>query len=396
MTSPASIARAGMPAARAASTRRTVIGLIAFLTLVDLFATQAILPALATRYGVTAGMMGVAANASTIGMAIASLSVGLFGRAIDPRRGVTVCLAGLAVPTLMLAVAPDLKVFALLRIAQGLAMAGAFALTLRYLAEHTSGKEAAAAFAAYVTGNVASNLFGRLMSATLADSVGLAGNFQIFAALNLSGAVLAWWSLQPSMMAGMPASRSEAFQGLRDALGDPALRGAFAAGFLLLFAFIGVFTYVNFVLARPPIGLAPMMLGVVYLVFAPSLFTTPQAGWLVQRLGTSMAFRVSIGLALLGTAFLVLPWVASVIVGLAFVGVGTFLAQAMATGFVGRRAAGAGGLYLASYFSGGLVGAAAVGQLFDHFGWSAAVAAVALALLAAGALSARMHEPRPA
>ena len=83
-------------------------------------------------------------------------------------------------------------------------MAGAFALTLSYLAEHASAAQSAGAFAAYITGNVASNLFGRF-SAALVDYVGLAGNFFVFAALNLAGAALVYASLVRSAPATMPA-----------------------------------------------------------------------------------------------------------------------------------------------------------------------------------------------
>ena len=51
------------------------------------------------------------------------------------------------------------------------------------------------------------------------------------------------------------------------------------------------------------------------------------------------------------------------------VAVGTFFAQALATGFVSRAAksnrAAASGIYLASYFAGGLIGSAVLGQIFD-------------------------------
>ena len=52
--------------------RTLVIGLTAFLTLVDLFATQAILPSLTRAYGVAPAAMGFAVNASTFGMAVAA------------------------------------------------------------------------------------------------------------------------------------------------------------------------------------------------------------------------------------------------------------------------------------------------------------------------------------
>src|SRR5437899_11461999 len=100
--------------------RAFTIGLTAFLTVVDLFATQAVLPALTAAYGVTPAAMGFAVNASTIGMAIGSLAVALFGQSIDRRRGVLVSLAVLSLPTLLLATMPALPIFTMLRIVQGL------------------------------------------------------------------------------------------------------------------------------------------------------------------------------------------------------------------------------------------------------------------------------------
>ena len=64
--------------------RSFVIGLTAFLTVVDLFATQAILPSLARAYQVTPAAIGFAVNASTIGMAIAGLAVAFFSQPHRP------------------------------------------------------------------------------------------------------------------------------------------------------------------------------------------------------------------------------------------------------------------------------------------------------------------------
>ena len=292
--------------------------------------------------------------------------------------------------------------FSALRVVQGLAMSAAFALALSYLSEHCSAQAAAGAFAAYITGNVASNLFGRLFSAALADHFGLAANFQVFAAMNLgrrrARLVRAAAVDGDADAAAMQAPSSLA--ALRDHLRQPALRASFAIGFLLLFAFIGTFTYVNFVLRSPPIALAPMSLGFVYFVFAPALITTPLAGRGVARFGAARSFRIALALAGIGLPLLVLPHLAAVIVGLALVGVGTFYAQATATGFVGRSAThdpgAASGLYLASYFSGGLVGAAVVGSVFERFGWPAAVVVIGVALALAAALAGHLNERRAA
>jgi predicted MFS family arabinose efflux permease len=373
--------------------RAFTICLLAFLTVVDLFATQAILPALTRSYGVTPAAMGFAVNASTIGMAVGSLAIALFGRTLDRRRGILFSLMLLSIPTALLATMPALPLFTLLRILQGICMSTAFALTLAYLGEHTSASGTAGAFAAYITGNVASNLFGRLVAAGVVDHFGLAANFAVFAVLNICGAVLVWFNVE-RMAPMQPTDRPAVslFKSWLGHLANPALRAAFAIGFLILFAFIGTFTYVNFVLVRAPFGISMMMLGVVYFVFAPSIITTPMAGRVVARVGTRPALWASFALALAGLPLLLSSSLPALLIGLALVGVGTFFAQATATGFVGRAATtdrgSASGLYLASYFLGGLVGSAVLGQVFDRLGWTACVAGIGISLMLGAGLAA--------
>jgi predicted MFS family arabinose efflux permease len=277
-------------------------------------------------------------------------------------------------------------------------MASAFTLTLAYLGEQCSAADAGGAFAAYITGNVASNLIGRLVSAGVADHLGLAANFYFFSALNLAGALLVFFTLHGAMpMAAETQPNASPLKVWLRHLRNPPLRAAFGIGFCILFAFIGTFTYVNFVLVREPLSLGRMALGLVYFVFLPSIVTTPFAGAAVQRFGTRPTFWAALALAGFGLPLLLLPNLTMVLLGLALVGVGTFFAQAAATGFVGRAATAdrgaASGIYLACYFFGGLVGSALLGQLFDRLGWAACVAGIAVALAMAAVLAVRLQEP---
>jgi predicted MFS family arabinose efflux permease len=379
-----------------AAFRTLVIGVVAFLTVVDLFATQAILPTLTRAYGVTPAAMGFAVNASTIGMALAGLGIALVSRKIDRRRGIVISLALLALPTALLATASGLGIFTGLRILQGLCMASAFTLTLAYLAERSNAQEAAAASAAYITGNVASNLFGRLLSAAVAEHWGLATNFYLFAGLNLLGALLVLISLRRAAPMDRPALARSPLSIWAEHLRNGPLRASFAIGFCILFAFIGTFTFVNFVLVRAPLSVGPMQLGFVYFVFLPSILTTPLAGRAAHRFGTRKTVGGALLLAAAGLPLLLLPSLVAVLTGLALIGVGTFFAQAAATGFIGRAATtdrgSASGIYLACYFGGGLVGTALLGQAFDRVGWQACVAGVGAALAVGMALAVRLKK----
>ncbi len=375
---------------RARALRLFAVGLTAFFTLVDLFAAQAILPALGHRFHTSPATTSLGVNASTLGMAVAGLCVALFSRGVDRRRGIAISLVLLALPTAALALAPNLAVFAALRITQGLCMATAFGLMLAYLGEHFDMAATAGAFAAYVTGNVASNLFGRLIAATAAGTIGVPNTFLLLAAFNLLGAALVYMTVHstpPMAEHAMPATPVRRLLG--EPLGDPRTRALLAIGFSILFAFIGTFSFVNFVLARAPFALGMRSLGLVYFVFAPAILVTPLGGAISKALGGRRALWIGLGVAVLGLPLLLLPTLAGVLGGLVLVGVGTFLAQAVATGQLAAQGKGergvTSGLYLAAYFAGGLVGTAVLGQVFDRIGWAGCVVGVGVALLGAAA-----------
>jgi predicted MFS family arabinose efflux permease len=322
----------------------------------------------------------------------------LFSRRIDRRQGILISLAVLSIPTALLATAPNLAVFTTLRVAQGLCMASAFTLTLAYLGEECSAADAGGAFAAFITGNVASNLIGRLVSAAVADHLGLASNFYFFAVLNLARALLVYFTIARTKPMADGSLALSVFEAWRQHLGSPQLRAAFGIGFCILFAFIGTFTYVNFVLVRSPLSLGPMALGFVYFVFLPPIVTTVLAGHAARRAGTRWTIWGSFLLAGFGLLLLLLPYIPAVLAGMVLGGIGTFFAQAAATGFVNKAATAdrgsASGLYLACYFLGGTVGTAVPGQLFDRFGWPAAVVGIASAMAAACLLAVPINEAK--
>lgn len=362
--------------------RSVIISMVSFLTLIDLFGAQALLPQIIVAFKSDPGTAGFAVNAATLGMAVSGLTVAWFADRIDRKRGIWVCLALLSIPTALLSITNSIWVFMALRIIQGALMAAAFTLTATYLSERCDITARGGALAAYITGNVASNLFGRVAAVTLSDVTSLSGSFLFFAVMNLVGAAFALVMIGPRD--DVPPMRAgRALDAWKRHFANPALRSVFGIGFLILFIFVGVFTYVNLYLVNQ-LGLSPMALGLVYFVFAPAIVTTPMAGNLVRRFGPKNALTISLSAALASLMLTLSSQIWLVLTGLALLGMSTFAAQAAATGFVSanvsRDRAQANGLYLSSYYLGGLVGALLLGQVNAHFGWPATVAGVAAAI----------------
>lgn len=365
--------------------RSTIIAIISFLTLIDLFGAQALLPQIIVAFKSNPGTAGFAVNAATLGMAVSGLTVAWFADRIDRKRGIWICLALLSIPTALLAITDSIWVFMCLRIVQGMLMAAAFTLTMTYLSEQCDVMARGGALAAYITGNVASNLVGRLLAVSLTDATSLAGCFLFFAGLNIVGAFVAYMLIGPKDDV-QPKRSDPALAIWKRHFASPPLRAAFAIGFLILFLFVGVFTYVNLHLVSG-LGVSPMSLGLVYLVFAPAIITTPMASRFVRALGPRSALTMSLVVALAGLTLTLSGQLWVVLLGLALIGASTFAAQAAATGFVSATVtsdrAQANGLYLTSYYLGGLIGALLLGQINLHFGWQATVAAIGASVVVA-------------
>jgi len=137
----------------------------------------------------------------------------------------------------------------------------------------------------------------------------------------------------------------------------------------------------------------PVIAALAFLTVVDLFATTPLAGRLAARLGTKLALLAALSIAGAGLPMVLASHLSVVLVGLALFAVGTFLAQAVATGFVRSAAApdaaSASGLYLAAYFTGGLIGSVVLGYLFQRYGWRACVTGIGLSLLIAACLSAR-------
>jgi YNFM family putative membrane transporter len=143
--------------------------------------------------------------------------------------------------------------------------------------------------------------------------------------------------------------------------------------------------------------------GLVFRCFVPSLATTPAAGPLGARLGSARTAAIALLCAAAGASLSLVADVRAIVPGLVLFSSGIFLAQAVATSFVGRAArferASASGLYLSTYYTGGIAAAAVIGVLYERFGvlyesfgWSAAVIGVLLCLSMALALTRHLTD----
>jgi YNFM family putative membrane transporter len=368
--------------------RTTVVALIlaGFVTFVNMWCTQAILPVLAqslhvspalTGYTVTAPLVATAAMAPLIGMISDR-----FGRRIFIRGAALL----LVIPTVLAAFSTSLGMLIACRFAQGLLLPFIFTIVIAYISDEMSPANAMKMVGIYTSGTISGGFSGRLIVGFVTSLWNWRAGFLAIGLITLAAALTIAFMLPREKRFRPTTGISGALASFPNHLSNRRLLGTYAVGFGVLFTLTSVFTFINFRLAEAPYHLGPAALGAIFIVYLGGVAASPVAGRLGARMNRRVLMGICTGLILTGLALsLATPlWLISL--GLLLVCLGVFPQQTLATGFVGMAARGAKstavGLYVTSYYIGGSFGGIIPAAAWHATGWPGCAAITAIIQLA--------------
>ena len=356
-------------------------------TFINLYATQALLPTLATAFDTTLAHTGLTVTASLVAVAIVAPFVGGISDAVGRRRLILGAAVLLIVPTLLAAVAPTLTLLIVCRFAQGLLLPFIFAVTVAYIAEECPGPEGVRATGSYAVGTIVGGFGGRFVAGWSAELVGWRAAFLVLAGLTLIAAAVIALCLPNERRFRAVRGWRGSLGGFADNLRNRQVMATCAVGFAVLFSIVATFTYANFLLAAPPYGLGPAQLGTVFVVYLLGAVATPLAGRLTMRVGRKRTVLLAGAVAAGGLLLTLAPSLVAIVAGMALVAVGIFTEQVLSIGYVALSArqarSSAVGLYVTCYYIGGSLGGVLPAWVWTHLGWPGCVALVLLVQCAA-------------
>ncbi len=383
-----------MNAAAGSQTRviRFAAGLIGFCAFLNLYSPQAILPLLSHEFGATAKDIAAIMTASTLAVALIAPFSGTVADVVGRKRIIVTAMLVLAIPTVFSALVSSLHALIIWRFLQGLVMPPVFAVTVAYIGEELSPKEATSVTGVYTSGSSLGGFTGRLLTGALADAVNWRFGMICLAAMTVVGAGIVGVLLPRERRfvksTGLLASGRQMLLHFR----NPQLIATYAVGFGVLFNFIATFTFISFRLAAPPYSLSPTLLGLIFVTYLTGTAVTPLTGRFVGRFGRRSFVLTVIGIWIVGIALTLLQPIWLILVGLSMSACCGMLCQAVSTGYVAITAqagrSSAVGLYVTSFYLGGSFGAAVGGYVWTFGGWPACVAMIAAMLAIMGTIVA--------
>ena len=375
-------------------------GLATFVLLYD---TQALLPELREQFAVTPTQATLSMSLATAGLAAALLVVGPASERFGRTRLIIVSVWSASLIALLCPLAPSWQVLLALRFLQGVALAGVAAVATAYLREELHPSAQARAAGLYIGGTAVGGMVGRLLTAPVAEAHGWRWSMAAAGLFALGCAVVVTVLLPKSAHFHR---REPGELGLLDmfraALADPALRALYLLGACSVGALVAVFNALGFRLTSAPHHLGLGAVSLIYLVYLLGTLSSSMSGQLADRFGRRAILPSGCVLAIVGVLLTLLPWLPSIVGGLALLTAGFFVIHGLASGWVAARAhlvgasaSQAAALYLFAYYVGSSVFGSLGSSAWEAAGWPG-VSGVALALLLTAALVARRLRRIPA
>lgn len=370
--------------------------LAGFSTFSLIYAVQPLLPGLVSEFGISPSTSSLALSLTTGFLAFAILCAGVLSEAISRRTLMFASMTGAALLHVGSALAPDWSAVLALRALEGFVLGGVPAVAMAYLAEEIHPRALGAAMGLYVGGTAFGGMMGRVGMGALTEFVSWRSALLGLGLLDLAAALGFFLLLPPARHA---VRRGASLRHHRDAwlghLRNPGLPLLFATGFLVLGTYVSTFNYLTFRLAAAPYGLSQGQISAIFVVFLFGVVASTVAGALADRLGRGPVLTAGVLIMAGGTALTLCASLVAILAGVVGVTVGFFIAHAVASGWVGRMAAGAKGhaaaLYLLAYYLGSSLMGSAGGLFWAAGGWPAVAGFNAALLAAALAIALRLR-----
>ena len=385
----------GSPAYRRALVALFCAGLATFA---QMYSPQGLLPEIARAFGVDAGASSWAVGATTIGVAVGVLPWAKvsdhWGRVRTMRWATGAAMAlGLAVPF-----APGFEAMLVLRGIEGFALAGIPALAVTALAETVRPRALGGAVGIYVAGTTLGGLVGRLLAGAVEAEFGWRAGMVSVAVL-ATAATVAFALLVPPT-APLRSASSGLLAAIRSTLTQPGVVVLIAHAFLTMGGFVAAYNALAFRLELAPYLLTLVQVSWLFLAYLAGTVASSSVWRFTVHASPTAVLLASLavmGIGLLLTLAAPLP---VIVVGLVLFTGGFFGAHTIASGLIGRRAAGTVGasqappMYNLGYYAGSSLLGWAGTSAFTAAGWHGTAAMIGAVILLAAALAwayARRH-----
>lgn len=357
-----------------------------------LYSVQPLIPHFTKSFNISETVASLALSAATITLAIAMLFFGALSEVLGRKSIMIFSVTSVTLLALVQPFVADFNTFLIIRLIQGVCLAGLPSIAMAYIGEEISPHNLPEAMGIYISGNAFGGAFGRIFTGFISSIYGYQIGLLSIATISVIATILFIVLIPKSKhFEKQPFSVKTLLVSYYNHLTNIRLLKPFMIGFLLLGCNIAAFNYIGFELADRPYNLHDSIISFVYLLFLIGMISSILNAKLRTKLGTLNALKFSVLLLIIGINITLLSPLYFKIIGLAFSVYAFFSGHAISSAVVTSRAedhkAQASSLYLLFYYMGSSVGGTLAGVFYNFIQWPGVILMITIFMIIAFAIS---------
>ncbi|MEM7194429.1 MAG: MFS transporter [Pseudomonadota bacterium] len=361
-----------------------IIGLATLFSFCTLYATQPLLPLLASEFGVQTSDAALLVTVTLIPLGIAPLIYGYFLQAIPAKTMLCVSMALLACSQIAIFFVASFGQMLAIRLIQGFIMPAIFTSLMTYSASMAPANGIKRAMSIYVAVTILGGCSSRILAGYVATEFGWRWVFVVL------GAVL---FLMVPMVLRITADAKVDFTRLdrtaiRRAIEKPFFRFSYLSLALVFFTFGGVLNLLPFRLADISASINVQNISLLYLGYLVGIPIALGSEKISERLGSDKRnLLLGVVLLLVGMSLFTALSYSGLFLMLLVMATGIFLMHATLSGMVNDRSSEhkgiVNGIYVSVYYLSGALGSWLPALLYQSVSWNLLLSAWAVLLIAA-------------
>lgn len=366
-----------------------------FSTFAILWGTQPLLPAISKEFHISPAVSSLSLSSATIALSISLIIAGSISEVFGRKSVMTISLLLSSFLSILTAFTPSYHLLILLRVLEGISLAGLPAVAMAYLSEEIEPLSLGMAMGLYISGNSIGGMSGRIISGILTDYFSWHTALIGIGIISLLSSFIFWRILPPSSHFKPKKFELKTLTiSLFSQFKEPGLIYLFVIGFLLMGSFVSLYNYIGFQLIKPPYSLSQTLVGFIFIVYIVGTFSSTWMGMMADQYGKKKILQLSLLILLIGVCITLSTNIWIKILGIAIFTYGFFAGHSIASGWVGKVAthdiAQASSLYLFFYYAGSSIGGTVSGIFYSNFGWFGVVAMIGVLTVISIVVSIRL------
>ncbi len=366
---------------------------ITVFTFASLYAPQPLLPTINSEYrALSEATISLLMTVALLPLGIAPLVYGAFLSSMSSRKILTVALLLLGFSGALMSFFQNFGLVITARLVQGLCIPAILTCLMTHISGKFNGATLQRAMAIYIAATILGGLSGRLLAGFIADQAGWRGAILAVGAATMLGALPAAF-LEGQGQAKFARVKLGEFWNI---FRTPGISGLMLIDALGFFVFAAIANCLPFRLAQINPDVSDLRISLMYIGYGIGIFVAFASRRTIAFFGGECrAIVVGMSVYLVSLPVFLAPSEIMVFVAMCLICLGQFMEHSISPGLINRLThhdkAATNGLYLSIYYAGGALGSYLPGFIFQSFGWTPFLSALALFLLLAIGIAVRVN-----